>query len=148
MVRRPRVWPCFASLMPRPASTERVMPVSSTACPRDSSHCRSRAICVERPTPSVPSMTINLPLYSSFSIPGSGVPYDCFLLMGPGPPVLQMLANQHAHLALLSFDRSAGIYHCQPKLRHHAIVFFQNLPLKDLKAVFRIVGPADVHAGF
>ncbi|HEU4433273.1 MAG TPA: hypothetical protein VFR51_07730 [Pyrinomonadaceae bacterium] len=48
--------------------------MSSTAWPRDSSHVRNSAMCVERPTPSVPSMTISLPLYSSCSTPGSGVP--------------------------------------------------------------------------
>src|SRR5690349_10299525 len=57
-----------------------------------------------------------------------------------------MLANQHAHLALLSFDRSACVDHRQPKLRHHAIVLFEYPALKDLEALFRIVGPAEVHA--
>ena len=59
-----------------------------------------------------------------------------------------MLANQHAHLALLSFNRSARVYHRQSKFRHHTIVLVQDLPLKHLEALFRIVGPADVHAGF
>ena len=40
---------------------ERVMPVSKTACPFDSSHGLSIATCVERPTPSGPSMTMSLP---------------------------------------------------------------------------------------
>jgi hypothetical protein len=60
--------------MPRPASTERVMPVSMTAWPRASSHVRSSSMCVERPTPSVPSTTMSLPWSGSASTPGSGVP--------------------------------------------------------------------------
>ncbi len=66
--------PVFASLMPRAAKTERVMPVSRTAWPRDSSHERSSVMCVERPTPSVPSTTMSLPPYGSCSTPDSGVP--------------------------------------------------------------------------
>src|SRR5215813_11136188 len=116
MVRRPSVCPVLASLIPRPASTERVMPVSSTACPRDSSQVRSNAICVDRPTPSVPSTTISLPGYSSCSTPGSGVPYECFELISFAPLLLKVLADQQAHLALLAFDRAARVNHCQPKL--------------------------------
>jgi hypothetical protein len=42
-------------------SGERVQPVLLTAQPSSSSHGESRSICVERPTPSVPSMTMRCP---------------------------------------------------------------------------------------
>src|SRR5438128_185628 len=54
-----------------PAKAERVMPVSNTAWPLFSNHCFSRVMCVERPTPSVPSSTMSFPLSSSRSMPGS-----------------------------------------------------------------------------
>ena len=52
---RPRLFPSFARRMPSPASADRVMPVSCTACPISSSHGLSRLIWVVRPAPSVPS---------------------------------------------------------------------------------------------
>src|SRR6185369_14198607 len=106
-------------------------------------------MCVERPTPSVPSTTINLPGYSSCSTPGSGVPYECVELISFAPTLLvKVLADQQAHLALLALDRAARVDHRQPKLCHHAIVFFENLALEDLETVFGIVRPAEVHTRF
>src|SRR5918996_2508144 len=57
-----------------------------------------------------------------------------------------MWTNQHAHLALLSFNRAARVDHRQPKFRNHAIVLFEDAALKDFETVFRIVGPTEVHA--
>ena len=62
MVIPPSVCPSLACLSRLPARAERVMPVSNTAWPLFSSHCFSRPICVERPTPSVPSKTMRLAL--------------------------------------------------------------------------------------
>jgi hypothetical protein len=53
----------------------------------------------------VPSTTISLPLYSSCSTPGNGVPYECFELMSSTSSfLLNVLADEQAHLALLAFD--------------------------------------------
>lgn len=59
-----------------------------------------------------------------------------------------MLTNQHAHFALLPFDGTACVYHRQSKFRNHAIVLFEDSSLEDLETFFRIVGPAEVQAGF
>src|ERR1051325_11803757 len=69
--------------------------------------------------------------------------------MSFAPPLLvKVLADQQTHLALLAFNRAARVNDCQPKLRDHAIVFFENPALKDLETLFGIVGPAEVHTGF
>src|SRR5215510_13726728 len=64
------------------------------------------------------------------------------------PPYLKMLTYQHAHLALLSFNRAACVYDSQAKFLHHAIVFFQDFSLKDRETLFRIVRPTEIHARF
>src|SRR5687767_530227 len=69
--------------------------------------------------------------------------------MGPCPPLLiKMLTDQHAHLALLTFNGPARVYHGQSKLGNHSIVLFENSTLEDLETLFPIVRPAEVQAGF
>ena len=63
--------PFLGLLEPLARQAERVMPVSSTAWPWFSSHCLSKPMCVDRPTPSVPSKTISLPLSSADLYPGA-----------------------------------------------------------------------------
>src|SRR5688500_5112299 len=58
-----------------------------------------------------------------------------------------MWTNQHAHLALLSFNRATRVDHRQSKLRNHAIILFEDAALKDFETLFRIIGPTEVHAG-
>ena len=58
-------WPIFASVIACPTSFDRVHPVSSTPYPCTSSHPFSIAACVDRPVPSVPSITSNFPLHES-----------------------------------------------------------------------------------
>src|SRR5882724_9861936 len=108
--------------MPLPTSPERVRPVSSTARPCCSSHSFSMPICVERPTPSVPSMTMSLPTRSCRSRPGSLTPYVSFMMKisrrrswgHPQLPRLDQLAEHElAHLLLLDFDGQRGINHCE-----------------------------------
>src|SRR5687768_6334898 len=58
-----------------------------------------------------------------------------------------MWTNQHAHLALLSFNRATRVDHRQPKLRNHPVVLVENASLKDLKTLFRIIGPPEIQTG-
>src|SRR5437773_1978296 len=60
--------------MSRPTRFERRKPLVCTAKPSDSSHSCNKAICVDRPDPSMPSMTIRLPVISLGSTPTSGSP--------------------------------------------------------------------------
>src|SRR5260370_7271168 len=60
--------------MSRPTRFERRKPLVCTTTPSDSSHSCSKAICVDRPDPSMPSMTIRLPVISLGSNPTSGSP--------------------------------------------------------------------------
>src|SRR5580704_8397755 len=74
-----RVTAFFASnwSMSRPTRLERRRPLVCTANPSDSSHSCSSVICVERPEPSMPSITIKLPVISLGSNPTSGSPKKC-----------------------------------------------------------------------
>ena len=53
---------------------ERRSPIVWTAKPSDSSHSVSSEICVDRPEPSIPSITISEPPNSSSVTPGSDNP--------------------------------------------------------------------------
>src|SRR2546429_7709516 len=60
--------------MSRPTRFERRKPLVCTAKPSDSSHSCKSMICVERPEPSMPSITIRLPVISLGSNPTRGSP--------------------------------------------------------------------------
>src|SRR6266496_45346 len=64
------------------------------------------------------------------------------------PPFLQVLGNYLPHLALLLLNRAGCIDNSQTKLIDHAIVFLENLALKESEAFLRIVGPAHIHSRF
>src|ERR1044072_418684 len=68
--------------------------------------------------------------------------------MSFAPPLLEVLADQQAHLALLPFDRTRRVYHSQPEFRNHSIVLFQDLSLEDSETFLWFIGPTEVHSCF
>src|ERR1700741_705813 len=68
--------------------------------------------------------------------------------MSFAPPLLKVLADQQAHLALLSLNRTRRVDHSQPEFGNHSIVFFQDPSLKDGETFLGLVGPTEVHACF
>src|SRR5262245_54073120 len=107
--------PAFASLIVSESRGERVHPVLLTAQPSSSSHGDSRSICVERPTPSVPSITIRWPGSEPIVTYGRPWPYQDLLRFAAAADILRVLrsrtvvALEHAlHLAadhfLLGWD--------------------------------------------
>src|ERR1700693_998645 len=103
--------------MPSPASGERVMPVSSTACPCSSSQGFKRLICVLRPTPSVPSITINLPLRSEILIPARAFHTSVSSLHPYVRCFVEMRFRNLSHLRLLHLDRQSSVYKRSVKFR-------------------------------
>src|SRR5215468_7643393 len=76
-VRRVTAFLASNSSMSRPTRFDRRSPLVCTAKPSDSSHSCSKAICVERPEPSIPSMTTNWPVMSCGSKPTKDSPKKC-----------------------------------------------------------------------
>ncbi len=67
-VSRFMLWPALAAPIVSDISSERVQPVSMTPYPCTSSHSLRSVTCVERPTPSVPSIVISVPFRSRMSV--------------------------------------------------------------------------------
>src|SRR5216684_1442976 len=78
-VRRVTAFLASSSSMSRPTRFERRSPLVCTAKPSDSSHSCRRAICVERPEPSIPSTTTSVPVNSSGRTPTSDSPKKYWL---------------------------------------------------------------------
>src|SRR6185503_17541786 len=140
------------------SSGERVQPVLLTAHPSSSSHGERRSIWVERPTPSVPSMTIRCPGSTPIVTYGSPYPNQDLPRFAPPPRIVglrrpwPLVSLQHPlHLTadefLLRRDVGGRIDHAQTELRRDLVVVVENAALKEPKAVDGIGGEADVHAG-
>src|SRR6185503_5323986 len=140
------------------SSGERVQPVLLTAHPSSSSHGERRSIWVERPTPSVPSMTIRCPGSTPMFTYGSPYPNQDLPRFPPPPRIVDLgrpwprVSLQHPlHLTanglLLGRDVGGRIDHAHTELRGDLVVVVEHAALEEPEAVDGIGGQADVHTG-
>src|SRR5262245_48878125 len=133
--------------MPLFARSERDKPVSATAYPSRSRWERRRLICVERPTPSVPSTTISQPDSSSALTPGIPVPYESNFGIATSTKLREMTLDVTAEGSLLGFDRFRRVHHRESVLRHQTLVFLEDPRLEQLVRLRRVRVQAEIHAG-
>src|SRR5579885_298145 len=121
---------------------ERVHLVLLTAYPSSSSHGRSRSICVERPTPSVPSIAIRWPGNRFSERYGSPCPYQVLPRFGSDMVSLCALAvivQQHflddvPDDALLFGNLAGSIDRSEPEFARQFVVNFQHPALEQPEA--------------
>src|SRR5262245_51899524 len=136
-------------------SGERVQPVLLTAWPWSSSQGCSNSICVERPTPSVPSITMRCPGSEPTLRYGSPCPYQVFdflPLRGTLAPARALIAPQHLvhHAAdglLLARYVARRVDDSEAELHRELIVYVEHATLEEAEALGGIGGQPDVHAG-
>src|SRR5271157_4151600 len=59
----------------------------------------------------------------------------------------QLSLNNLAHVGLLFFNGKRGVDRREVEFRDHALVLFQNLALKNVKALLRVFMQPQIHAG-
>src|ERR1041385_1663948 len=107
-------------------------------------------MCVERPTPSVPSMAISFPLRSLGFRYVKPSPKYCASTMGPPSwfIVFERLSHELAHLVLLSLDVFRRIHRNELVLIDDLVVLSQDIGLEDAETFGHVRGQVHVHAGF
>src|ERR1043165_4227267 len=135
-----------------PMSGDRVNPVVMTPYPCTSSHCLRFSICDERPTPSVPSMTINFPLMSERSRygtsmlrnlePSLGDVIDLLSLGESRVVIAEFFSNNFPDNVLLFLDGKCRIHDGEFVFRGDLVVLLQDVRLEDAEAFTRIVAKA------
>src|SRR6185295_2978775 len=107
-------------------------------------------MCVDRPTPSVPSMAISFPLRSLGFRYVKPSPKYCASTMGSPSwfVVLERLSYELAHLVLLRFDIFRRIHRNELKLVDDLLVLGQDVRLEDAEAFGDVRGQVHIHAGF
>src|SRR5574342_492225 len=104
----------------------------------------------ERPTPSVPSMAISLPLRSLGFRYVKPSPKYCASTMG-SPSwfiVYQCSLNKAAHLVLLLSDILRRIHRDEVELINDLVILSQDPRLEDAEALRDVLTQVHVHAGF
>src|SRR5438045_1905163 len=112
-------------------------------------------MCVDLPTPSVPSMTMSFPLISLTSRYGSPAPKNVFFLFdidillptrpGKRPVILEAFLDNLAHNGLLLLNRQRSIEHGKVAFDRDAVVLLDDLGLEELETFTRIIAQAEVH---
>src|SRR5581483_5510396 len=144
--------PSFAALSSFATSVERRSPTSETAWPRRSSQSRSSRICVDRPDPSAPSSTINVPTSSPGSTPGRPAPYKRLgknARLAPPDELgeVDLVPHDRTHRLLLHLDRLRRVHHREAVLVGQPAVLLLDPALEETEALLRVLRQAEVHAG-
>src|SRR6185503_12941063 len=107
-------------------------------------------MCVERPTPSVPSMAMSFPLRSLGFRYVKPSPKYCASTMGAPPwfVIFERLSHEPAHLVLLSFDVYRPIHRDELILIDNFFVLVQDARLEDAEAFCHVRIEIHIHAGF
>src|SRR6267143_40645 len=151
------VCPDFASLIALLIRGERVQPVVTTPYPLISSQRRMSSICVDRPTPSVPSITMSFPFISLTSTYCRPVPKNRFLSdihilllleIGHGAVVFQLLSDDLANLLLLPLNRRGAVDDGEVEFTRDLIVLVEDFGLKEFEALAGIAAQAEIHTRF
>src|SRR5437667_7866586 len=151
------VWPDFASLIVLLIRGDRVQPVVITPYPLISSQRRMSSICVDRPTPSVPSITMSFPFISPTSRYCRPVPKNRFLSdihilllleIGHGFVIFQLYSNYLANLLLLPLNRGRAVDDGEVEFTRDFIVFVEDFGLEEFEALAGIIAQAEIHTRF
>src|SRR6185436_10552293 len=147
---RSRMLPSLAISIVLDMRLERVQPVVMTPYPCTSSHSCNISMCVERPTPSVPSMAMSFPLRSLGFRYVKPSPKYCASTMGSPSwfVIFERLSHELAHLVLLGFDVFRRIHRNELKLVDDLLVLGQDIGLKNTEAFGDVLGQVHIHAGF
>src|SRR4029077_16316907 len=107
-------------------------------------------MCVERPTPSVPSMAMSFPLRSLGFRYVKPSPKYCASTMGSPSwfVIFERLSHELAHVVLLGFDVFRRIHRDELKLVDDLLVLSQDARLEDAEAFGHVRVQVHVHAGF
>src|SRR5262245_38486047 len=107
-------------------------------------------MCVERPTPSVPSMVINLPLRSLGFRYVKPSPKYCASTMGSSSwfIVLQRGLDHQAHLVLLFGNILRRIHRDEAELIDNLVILGQDTRLEDTETFRDVRAQVHVHSGF
>src|SRR6185503_12383063 len=93
-------------------------------------------MCVERPTPSVPSMAMSFPLRSLGFRYVKPSPKYCASTMSTSPwfVIFERLSHEPAHVVLLGFDIFRGVHRDELKLIDDLVVLVQDARLEEAEA--------------
>src|SRR4029077_2724027 len=107
-------------------------------------------MCVERPTPSVPSMAMSFPLRSLGFRYVKPSPKYCASTMGASSwfVIFERLSYELAHVVLLGFDVFCRIHRDELKLIDDLLVLSQDARLEDAKTFGHVRVQVHVHTGF
>src|SRR4026209_1235279 len=125
---RSRMLPSLAISIVLDMRLERVQPVVMSPYPCTSSHSCNISMCVERPTPSVPSMAMSFPLRSLGFRYVKPSPKYCASTMGTPPwfVIFERLSHEPAHVVLLGLDIFRGVHLDELKLIDDLVVLVQD----------------------
>src|SRR5262245_9195622 len=107
-------------------------------------------MCVERPTPSVPSMAISFPLRSLGFRYVKPSPKYCASTMGAPSwfVIFERLSDEPAHLVLLGFDVYCSIHRDELLLIDDLFVLGEDSRLEDAEAFGHVRVEIHIHPGF
>src|SRR3977135_2323512 len=106
------------------------------------------SICVDRPTPSVPSITMSLPFISLTSTYCRPVPKNRFsadihilllLEIGHGAVIFQFLPDDLTNLLLLPLNRRGAVDDGEVEFARDLIVLFEDFRLKEPEALAGVI---------